>query len=65
VVILSVRPRSTAAQLGFKAGDVVLQVGRDRIRTVADLERALNLRQRGWFVMVKRGEQVLQLQLPG
>jgi Do/DeqQ family serine protease len=65
VVILAVRPRSTAAQLGFRAGDVVLQVGRDRMRSVAELERALNARQRGWFVMVKRGGQVLQLQLPG
>jgi S1-C subfamily serine protease len=65
VVILGVRPRSTAARLGFRAGDVVLQVGRDRIRSVADLERALSLRQRGWFVMVKRGGQVLQLQLQG
>jgi len=64
-VILGVRPRSTAARLGFRAGDVVLQVGRDRIRSVADLERALSSRQRGWFVMVKRGGQVLQLQLPG
>jgi Do/DeqQ family serine protease len=64
-VILAVRPRSAAAQLGFRAGDVVLQVGRDRIRSAADLERALNQRQRGWFVMVKRGGQVLQLQLPG
>lgn len=63
-MILAVRPRSTATRLGFRARDVVQQVGRDRIRSVVDLER-LNSRQRGWFVMVKRGGQVLLLQLPG
>jgi Do/DeqQ family serine protease len=64
-VVLAVRSRSTAARLGFRPGDVVLQVGRDRIGSVADLERALNQRQNLWFVMVKRGQQVLQLQWAG
>jgi Do/DeqQ family serine protease len=65
VVILAVRTGSTAFRLGFQPGDVVLQVGRERILSVAALERAINQRQRGWFVMVKRGQQVLQLNLPG
>jgi Do/DeqQ family serine protease len=65
VVILSVRPRSTAARLGFRPGDVVLQVGRARVGSVAELERALSQRQRGWLVVVKRGGRVLQLQLAG
>jgi Do/DeqQ family serine protease len=64
-VILAVRARSTAARLGFRPGDVVLQVGRDRIGSVADLERTLGQRQPVWFVMVKRGQQVLQLQWAG
>jgi hypothetical protein len=33
--------------------------------SVAALERAINRRQRGWFVMVRRGHQVLQLNVPG
>jgi Do/DeqQ family serine protease len=65
VVILAVRPASTAARLGFEVGDVVLQVGRERIASVAALERVLTLRQRGWFVIVKRGRERLQLSLPG
>jgi Do/DeqQ family serine protease len=65
VVILAVRPGTTAARLGFLVGDVVLQVGRERIVSVAALERAINRRQRGWFVMVRRGQHVLQLNLPG
>jgi len=63
-VILSVRPRSTAARL-FQAGDVVLKVGREHIGSLADLERALGQRQRGWLVELKRRGQVLQLQLAG
>ena len=65
VVLLSVRPRSTAARLGFQPGDVILQVGRQRIASVAELESVLAQRQRGWLVVVKRGQQVLQLQLAG
>jgi Do/DeqQ family serine protease len=65
VVLVSVRPRSTAARLGFQAGDVVVQVGRDRITSVAQLEGILRQRQRGWLVIVRRGNRLLQLQLAG
>jgi Do/DeqQ family serine protease len=65
VVILSVRAGSTAARLGFQSGDVIMQVGRERITSVAQLDNVLKQRQRGWLVVVKRGEQVLQLQLAG
>jgi Do/DeqQ family serine protease len=65
VAVLSVRPGSTAAQLGFKPGDVIAQVGGQPIASVAELENAVRNRQRMWAVAVKRGEQVLQLQVPG
>jgi Do/DeqQ family serine protease len=65
VVLVSVRARSTAARLGFQAGDVVVQVGRERIATVAQLERILSQRQRSWFVIVRRGSRLLQLQWAG
>jgi Do/DeqQ family serine protease len=65
VVILSVRARTTAARLGFQPGDIILQVGRDRIASVAQLDAALKQRPRTWLVVVKRGNQVLQLQLAG
>jgi Do/DeqQ family serine protease len=65
VVLVSVRPRSTAARLGFQAGDVVVQVGRERIASVAQLESVLRQRQRGWLVVVRRGNRLLQLQLAG
>jgi Do/DeqQ family serine protease len=64
VAVVSVRPQSTAARL-FQPGDVILQVGRQRIASVAELESALAQRQRRWLVVVKRGMRVLQLQLSG
>jgi S1-C subfamily serine protease len=63
VVLISVRQQSTAAKLGFQPGDVVLQVGRDRIGSVRHLELALKGYQRGDLVLVRRGTRVLRLQL--
>jgi Do/DeqQ family serine protease len=65
VVILAVREQSAAARLGFRAGDVIVQVGRARIETVNELEAALKVRQSLWQIAVKRGDQVIQLQVPG
>jgi Do/DeqQ family serine protease len=65
VVLVSVRVRSTAARLGFMAGDVVVQVGRNRITSVAQLDSVLKQRQRGWLIVVRRGNRLLQLQLGG
>ena len=56
-MILSVRPGSTAARLGFQPGDVIQQVGREKIETVTELEAVLKERQRVWLVVVKRGNQ--------
>ena len=45
------------------AGDVIVSVGRKAISTVRELEEAVGERQRIWQVVVKRGKQVLQLQV--
>jgi Do/DeqQ family serine protease len=65
VAITAVRANSVASGLGFKAGDVILQVGRDKVATVIELERVVATRQRMWQIAVKRGGRVLQLQVPG
>lgn len=65
VVVLSVNPDSTAGALGFQTGDVVAQVGRDKIASLKDLEAALAKPQRVWRLDVKRGGRLLRLQLPG
>ena len=44
---------------------MIVQVGRDRIASVAQLEGVLRQRQRGWLVVVRRGNRLLQLQVAG
>jgi Do/DeqQ family serine protease len=65
VVVLSVRPGSTAARLGFRSGDIVVEVQQTPVADVSALETALGTRQRYWTMDVKRGDQVLQLRVPG
>jgi Do/DeqQ family serine protease len=65
VVIMSIRAGSTANRLGFEVGDVIAQVGRDPIATVADLEKAVATRQRLWSLAVKRAGRVIKLQVQG
>ena len=64
-VIVSVRSGSIAANIGFQAGDIIVQIGREAVASVADVERLVRDRQRGWAIAIKRGERVLQLQMPG
>ncbi len=64
-VIISVRQGSVASRYGFQPGDVIVNVGRQTIANVTDLETAIRERQRVWELGVKRGGQLLQLQVPG
>ena len=65
VAILSVRPNSIAASIGFRTGDMIVQVLQQPIDSLATLERTLKARQRLWTVAVKRGGQVLRIEVPG
>jgi S1-C subfamily serine protease len=65
VVILQVRPDSKAARIGFQPGDIIQQIGRKKIDTVAELEAVLKERQQVWLVLLRRGNQSVRLQLAG
>lgn len=66
VVVLSVRDASIAARLGFKAGDVVVEIGDEKITDISSLEHALSAgRQRLWVMAVRRGDKLMRLQVPG
>ena len=65
VVILSVRPGSIAANLGFAAGDIVVSVNGQPIDTVATLETQVRQKQAVWQLEVKRQGQLLTLQIRG
>ena len=65
VVVIDVAYASTAAELGFRRGDIIVQVGRVEIDHVRQLERAVSGRRQVWFVAVRRGSQILRLEMPG
>jgi Do/DeqQ family serine protease len=65
IVVLSVRNGSAAQSLGFRPGDIIVAISGAQIQNVAAAESALTQRQRLWQIAVKRGERVLQLQVPG
>jgi S1-C subfamily serine protease len=65
VVVLSVRNGSAAQNLSFRPGDIVVAVNGAEITNVGELEKAVSTRQRMWQISVKRGDRVLQLQVPG
>ena len=65
VVILSVRPNSIAANLGFTPGDIIVSVGGQPVDNVATLEALSRQRQAVWQVDVKRQGRVLSLQIRG
>jgi Do/DeqQ family serine protease len=65
VVILSVRPNSRAARIGFQPGDIIQQLGRNKVETVSELEALVRERQQVWLVVLKRGNQTVRLQLAG
>jgi Do/DeqQ family serine protease len=65
VVIVDMAVASTAAELGFKRGDVIVQIGRNEVPSVDVLESVLKQRRRVWFIAVRRGSQILRLEVPG
>jgi Do/DeqQ family serine protease len=65
VVIVAVRRDGIAARLGFQPGDIILQVGRDKITDVVMLDKITREPQRVWSISIKRGGRVMQLQLSG
>jgi len=65
VVITSVRNGSVAQSLGFQPGDIIVSISGKKINNVIEAERAVEQRQSTWQVAVKRGNRVLQLQVPG
>lgn len=59
VVITKVSNRNIAAQLGFQAGDVPLQINGQAIGNVDDLVSAVKSQPRLWRLKIRRGDQVI------
>jgi len=61
VILLKVAGGSPAAQVGLKAGDIVLSVNGRTVGRVAALEIALEAADREWRLSVRRGRRVFQV----
>jgi len=65
VIVVKVDPRSIAAQYGFRAGDVISRINRERIENVGQLEELVRRRPPVWRVAVVRRGRTLSMVVPG
>ncbi len=65
VVVSDVADNSSAAMTGLQKGDVILGIGRTKIGTTRQLERATAARQDFWHVTLDRGGQIIESELGG
>ena len=63
VIITELDPRSVAARLGFRPGDVILSVNGRKITTVQALKAALGSKSRSWSVSVDRHGSIMSLSI--
>lgn len=65
VVLSDIPDDSTAAQVGFRKGDIIVAINGETIKTSRDLERVLRDRARYWELTINRGGQVFSTVLGG
>jgi Do/DeqQ family serine protease len=65
VAIVEIADGSVAANVGFKAGDLIVSVNGERIASTQDLERATKNPKRLWRVTIQRGGQQISVVLSG
>ena len=52
-----------AARLGFRPGDIIMQVNGEKVTRATQLQSLLSKRSRGWAIAFGRGDQVLTLRI--
>ena len=65
VVITAVRSGGVAARLDFQPGDIIVQVGNDKITDVTMLDEITRAPQRMWSITIKRAGRLMKLQMSG
>jgi len=60
VVVRETESYSPARRVGFRPGDIILEINGARLSRVADLERAVRDRARVWRLAIERGGEVLR-----
>lgn len=65
VVVVEVADGSTADNLGFKRGDIIISVNGETIENSRDLERVASKRSRAWKLVIQRGGRRMSVVLNG
>jgi S1-C subfamily serine protease len=65
VVVTELGDDSTAANVGFQKGDIILAVNNQKIAKTSDLENATRESSRLWRIMLLRGGQQINVTLGG
>jgi Do/DeqQ family serine protease len=65
VVVIELGDDTTAANLGFEKGDIIMAVNNQKIATTSDLERATRESARIWRITLVRGGQQINVTLGG
>jgi Do/DeqQ family serine protease len=65
VVIVAVKSGGVASRLDFEPGDIIVQIGRDKITDVVMLDEITRTPQRVWSITIKRGGRTMKLQMSG
>ncbi len=65
VIILKSQRGKVANRLGFKVGDIVLKINGNEIDKVSTLKKLVAHSKDSWKVLIKRGDDVLSLLVPG
>ncbi len=58
VMIVSVQPRSIANQVGFREGDMIMQVNDRRVGNTFDLEQIASAQNRAWQIVFERDGRI-------
>jgi S1-C subfamily serine protease len=65
VVITEIGDDSTAGQVGFQKGDIIVAVNNTKVGKTADLEKATSQSARLWRITLVRGGQQINVTLGG
>ena len=65
VVVSEVEEGSTAANVGFQKGDLIMALNGERMTSSREVETALKDRKRAWEVTISRGGQTITSVFPG
>jgi S1-C subfamily serine protease len=65
VVVTGIQDDSTAANVGFQKGDIIVAVNNKKIARTSDLDRVTREQSRLWHISVLRGGQQINVTLGG